>query len=141
VSNSRFGKFISWLETWVDDGPIEIAMNVIVAYVAWSTTDMRIVSDHGNEYTLQLRDVCGDEDPHFGSKSSSLPSIKLQETGWLSCPSLRSFKPDVFAADLEHKSFRYLVTEWFVATLIVSDAGSEISGRQSRIATSSNLPL
>jgi type IV secretory pathway VirB9-like protein len=33
-----------------------------------STTDLHIVSDHGNEYTLQLREVSNDGDPHFDSK-------------------------------------------------------------------------
>jgi type IV secretory pathway VirB9-like protein len=33
-----------------------------------STTDLHIVSDHGNEYTLQLREVSSDGDPHFDSK-------------------------------------------------------------------------
>ena len=41
-----------------------------------STTDIHIVSDHGNEYTLQLREVSGDEDPHFDSKVFIAPGDK-----------------------------------------------------------------
>ena len=33
-----------------------------------ATTDIHIVSDHGNEYTLQLREVSSDPDSHFDSK-------------------------------------------------------------------------
>jgi len=36
--------------------------------VANSSTDIHIVSDHGNEYTLQLREISSDADPHFDSK-------------------------------------------------------------------------
>ena len=32
-----------------------------------ATTNMHIISDHGNEYTLQLREVSGDPDDHFDS--------------------------------------------------------------------------
>jgi type IV secretory pathway VirB9-like protein len=41
-----------------------------------STTDIHIVSDHGNEYTLQLREVSGDDDAHFDSKVFILPGDK-----------------------------------------------------------------
>jgi type IV secretory pathway VirB9-like protein len=41
-----------------------------------STTDVHIISDHGNEYTLQLREVSGDDDPHFDSKVFIIPGDK-----------------------------------------------------------------
>jgi len=34
----------------------------------FGSTDIHIVSDHGNEYTLQLREVSGEDDTHFDSK-------------------------------------------------------------------------
>ena len=33
-----------------------------------ATTDIHIVSDHGNEYTLELREISSEDDPHFDSK-------------------------------------------------------------------------
>jgi type IV secretory pathway VirB9-like protein len=37
--------------------------------IADETTDIHIVSDHGNEYTIELREVSSDKgDPHFDSK-------------------------------------------------------------------------
>ena len=37
---------------------------------------MHIVSDHGNEYTLQLREISSDGDPHFDSKVFIAPGDK-----------------------------------------------------------------
>ncbi len=37
---------------------------------------MFIISDHGNEYTLQLKEVSGDADPHFDSKVFLNPGDK-----------------------------------------------------------------
>jgi len=54
---------------WVfDGGHVASRFISIKPKVANSTTDIHLVSDHGNEYTLQLREVSGDEDPHFDSK-------------------------------------------------------------------------
>jgi type IV secretory pathway VirB9-like protein len=54
---------------WVFDGG-HVASRFISTKpkVANSTTDIHIISDHGNEYKLQLREVSGDDDPHFDSK-------------------------------------------------------------------------
>jgi len=54
---------------WVfDGGHVASRFISIKPKLANSTTDVHIVSDHGNEYTLQLREVSGDGDPHFDSK-------------------------------------------------------------------------
>ena len=54
---------------WVfDGGHVASRFISIKPKLAGSTTDVHIVSDHGNEYTLQLREVTGDGDPHFDSK-------------------------------------------------------------------------
>ncbi len=54
---------------WVfDGGHVPSRFISIKPKLANSTTDVHIVSDHGNEYTLQLREISGDGDPHFDSK-------------------------------------------------------------------------
>ncbi len=54
---------------WVfDGGHIASRFISVKPKIANSTTDLHIVSDHGNEYTLQLREVSSDGDPHFDSK-------------------------------------------------------------------------
>lgn len=55
--------------SWVFDGGHVASRYIsIKPKVAGSVTDVHIVSDHGNEYTLQLREVSGDADPHYDSK-------------------------------------------------------------------------
>jgi type IV secretory pathway VirB9-like protein len=54
---------------WVfDGGHVASRFISIKPKLANSTTDVHIVSDHGNEYTLQLREISSDGDPHFDSK-------------------------------------------------------------------------
>jgi type IV secretory pathway VirB9-like protein len=54
---------------WVfDGGHVASRFLSVKPKLANSTTDIHIVSDHGNEYTLELREVSGDSDPHFDSK-------------------------------------------------------------------------
>ena len=54
---------------WVfDGGHVASRFISIKPKLAGSTTDVHIVSDHGNEYTLQLREVSGEGDAHFDSK-------------------------------------------------------------------------
>lgn len=54
---------------WVfDGGHVASRFISIKPKLANSTTDVHIVSDHGNEYTLQLHEVSSDGDPHFDSK-------------------------------------------------------------------------
>jgi type IV secretory pathway VirB9-like protein len=62
---------------WVfDGGHVASRFISIKPRVANSTTDVHIVSDHGNEYTLQLREISDDEDPHFDSKVFISPGDK-----------------------------------------------------------------
>ena len=65
VANVFAGDTVDWV---FDGGHVASRFISIKPKVANSTTDVHIVSDHGNEYTLQLREVTGDEDPHFDSK-------------------------------------------------------------------------
>lgn len=54
---------------WVfDGGHVASRFISVKPKVANSTTDVHIISDHGNEYTLQLAEVSSDPDPHFDSK-------------------------------------------------------------------------
>jgi type IV secretory pathway VirB9-like protein len=59
------GDTVSWV---FDGGHVASRFISIKPKVAGSSTDIHIVSDHGNEYTLQLREVSEDSDPHFDSK-------------------------------------------------------------------------
>ena len=62
---------------WVfDGGHVASRFISIKPKVANTTTDIHIVSDHGNEYTLQLREVSNDADPHFDSKVFIAPGDK-----------------------------------------------------------------
>ena len=62
--------FVGNDEDWVFNGGKVASRYVSVkpkAAAANATTNMHIISDHGNEYTLQLREVSRDEDSHFDS--------------------------------------------------------------------------
>jgi hypothetical protein len=54
--------------------------------VANATTDIHIVSDHGNEYTLQLREVSSDADAHFDSKVFITPGDKAAKDRLVELP-------------------------------------------------------
>jgi type IV secretion system protein VirB9 len=62
---------------WVfDGGHVASRFISIKPKVANSSTDVHIVSDHGNEYTLQLREISSEGDPHFDSKVFIVPGDK-----------------------------------------------------------------
>jgi type IV secretory pathway VirB9-like protein len=73
VANVFAGDTVDWV---FDGGHVPSRFVSIKPKVANSLTDVHIVSDHGNEYTLQLREVSGDEDPHFDSKVFIAPGDK-----------------------------------------------------------------
>ena len=61
--------FVGDAVNWVfDGGHVASRFISVKPKTAKSATDLHIVSDHGNEYTLELREVSGDADPHFDSK-------------------------------------------------------------------------
>jgi type IV secretory pathway VirB9-like protein len=68
------GDTVSWV---FDGGHVASRFISIKPKVANSTTDVHIVSDHGNEYTLQLREVSADGDPHFDSKVFVTPGDQV----------------------------------------------------------------
>src|SRR5580658_6579592 len=67
------GDTVSWV---FDGGHVASRFISIKPKLANSTTDVHIVSDHGNEYTLQLHEVSTDGDPHFDSKVFIVPGDK-----------------------------------------------------------------
>jgi type IV secretion system protein VirB9 len=59
---------------WIfDGGHVASRFISIKPKLAASTTDVHIISDHGNEYTLQLHEVSNEEDLHFDSKIFVVP--------------------------------------------------------------------
>jgi len=65
---------------WVfDAGHVASRFISVKPKLASVTTDIHIVSDHGNEYTLQLQEVSGDADGHFDSKIFLLPGDKAAQ--------------------------------------------------------------
>jgi type IV secretion system protein VirB9 len=62
---------------WVfDGGHVASRFISVKPKLANTTTDIHIVSDHGNEYTLQLQEVSSDADAHFDSKVFIVPGDK-----------------------------------------------------------------
>jgi len=62
---------------WVfDGGHVASRFISVKPKLANAATDIHIVSDHGNEYTLQLQEISNDADPHFDSKIFIVPGDK-----------------------------------------------------------------
>jgi type IV secretory pathway VirB9-like protein len=60
------GDTVSWV---IDAGHVASRYVSIKPRIADSTTDLHIISDHNNEYTIELREISSDKDnPHFDSK-------------------------------------------------------------------------
>jgi type IV secretion system protein VirB9 len=65
VANVFAGDTVNWV---FDGGHVASRFISVKPKTANAATDIHIVSDHGNEYTLQLREVSNDSDAHFDSK-------------------------------------------------------------------------
>jgi type IV secretory pathway VirB9-like protein len=83
VANVFAGDTVDWV---FDGGHVASRFISIKPKVAGSSTDVHIVSDHGNEYTLQLREVSGDDDPHFDSKIFIAPGDKTAKERLVQMP-------------------------------------------------------
>jgi type IV secretion system protein VirB9 len=92
VANVFAGDTVNWV---FDGGHVASRFISVKPKVANATTDIHIVSDHGNEYTLQLREVSSDADAHFDSKVFITPGDKASKERLTELP---VFVP---AADLE----------------------------------------
>lgn len=73
VANVFAGDTVDWV---FDGGHVASRFVSIKPKVANVSTDVHIISDHGNEYTLELREITGDEDPHFDSEVLIAPADK-----------------------------------------------------------------
>ena len=72
---------------WVfDGGHVPSRFISVKPKLANSSTDIHIVSDHGNEYTLQLHEVSGDEDARFDSKVFLIPGDKTAKDKLVELP-------------------------------------------------------
>jgi type IV secretion system protein VirB9 len=72
---------------WVfDGGHVASRFISIKAKLANATTDIHIISDHGNEYTLQLEEISNDADPHFDSKVFLVPGDKAAKDRLVELP-------------------------------------------------------
>lgn len=65
VANVFAGDTVDWV---FDGGHVASRFISVKPKMANGSTDIHIVSDHGNEYTLQLREISDDADAHYDSK-------------------------------------------------------------------------
>lgn len=86
------GDTVNWV---FDGGHVASRFISVKPKIANATTDIHIVSDHGIDYTLQLREVSGEADDHFDSKVFLSPGDKGAKEKLTELP---MFVP---AADLE----------------------------------------
>ena len=114
---------------WVfDGGHVASRFISVKPKLANSTTDIHIVSDHGNEYTLQLREVSGDADPHFDSKVFIVPGDKAAKDRLTELP---VFVP---AAELDKAK------QEAAAAKAAQAADAEGRGDQSGDSTAASIP-
>jgi type IV secretory pathway VirB9-like protein len=73
VANVFAGDTVDWV---FDGGHVASRFISVKPKVANGSTDIHIVSDHGNEYTFELHEVSSDQDPHFDSKVFIAPGDK-----------------------------------------------------------------
>jgi type IV secretory pathway VirB9-like protein len=92
VANVFAGDTVDWV---FDGGHVASRFISVKPKVAGGSTDIHIVSDHGNEYTLELHEVSGDDDVHYDSKVLIEPADKAAKDKLIQLP---VFVP---AADLD----------------------------------------
>lgn len=101
------GDTVNWV---FDGGHVASRFISVKPKTADSSTDLHIVSDHGNEYTLQLHEVSSDADPHFDSKVMIVPGDKAGKERLASMPvfvpaaELERAKADAAAAKAAHEA-------------------------------------
>jgi len=72
---------------WVfDGGHVASRFISVKPKLANAATDIHIVSDHGNEYTLLLKEVSGEADAHFDSKVFIVPGDKAAKDRLVGMP-------------------------------------------------------
>jgi type IV secretory pathway VirB9-like protein len=65
VASVFAGDTVDWA---FDGGRVASRFISVKPKIASASTDIHIVSDHGNEYTLELREISSEDDAHFDSK-------------------------------------------------------------------------
>src|ERR1700761_9612071 len=65
VANVFAGDTVDWV---FDGGHVASRFISVKPKTSGTSTDIHIVSDHGNEYTLELREISSDADAHYDSK-------------------------------------------------------------------------
>ena len=65
VASVFAGDTVDWA---FDGGRVASRFISVKPKLAAASTDIHIVSDHGNEYTLELREISSEDDAHFDSK-------------------------------------------------------------------------
>lgn len=83
VANVFAGDTVDWV---FDAGHVASRFISIKPKIAGCTTDVHIVSDRGNEYTLQLREISSDDDAHFDSKVFLTPGDKAAKDRLVAMP-------------------------------------------------------
>ena len=83
VANVFAGDTVDWV---FDGGHVASRFVSIKPKVANSATDVHIISDHGNEYTLELQEISGNGDPHFDSKVFLTPGDKTAKERLVELP-------------------------------------------------------
>jgi type IV secretory pathway VirB9-like protein len=73
VANVFAGDTVDWV---FDGGHVASRFISVKPKTANVSTDIHIVSDHGNEYTLELREISSDGDSHYDSKVLIEPGDK-----------------------------------------------------------------
>lgn len=73
VANVFAGDTVGWV---FDGGHVASRFISVKPKTPGGSTDIHIVSDHGNEYTLELREVSADDDAHYDSKVLIEPGDK-----------------------------------------------------------------
>ena len=73
VANVFAGDTVDWV---FDGGHVASRFISVKPKTANGSTDIHIVSDHGNEYTLQLKEISDDADAHYDSKVLIEPGDK-----------------------------------------------------------------
>jgi type IV secretion system protein VirB9 len=92
IANVFAGDTVDWA---FDGGHVASRFISIKPKAANRSTDVHIVSDHGNEYTLELQEISSDGDSHYDSKVLIEPGDKAAKDRLAQLP---VFVP---AADLE----------------------------------------
>ena len=77
------GDIVGWV---FDGGRVASRFVSIKPKTANASTDVHIVSDHGNDYTFELKEISSDADPHFDSKVFVSPGDKQAKENLIQLP-------------------------------------------------------